>query len=70
MSRRGEQTSSVTRSKTGAKASYDHLSRWHELIPRWSERKAVERSLNDIRTNVLVVSPDARTEVSEVHGAD
>ena len=48
MSRDGKQISRVTRSKVVAKASYDRLSRWYDLIAGWSERKAVECGLKQL----------------------
>ena len=48
MSRDGKQISRVTRSKADAKASYDRLSRWYDLIAGWSERKAVECGLRQL----------------------
>lgn len=48
MSMDGKQISRVTRSKADAKASYDRLSRWYDLIAGWSERKAVECGLRQL----------------------
>jgi len=48
MSMDGKQISRVTRSKADAKASYDRLSRWYDLIAGWSERKAVECGLKQL----------------------
>lgn len=48
MSRDRKQISRVTRSKAVAKASYDRLSQWYDLIAGWSERKAVECGLKQL----------------------
>ena len=42
MSSDWKQTSRITRSNAGAKASCKHASRWYGSIPGWSGKKAVE----------------------------
>lgn len=57
MSKDEKQISSVSRSKDVAKANYNRLSRWYDLIAGWSERKAVECGLKllDIQAGETVL---------------